>query len=63
MVLARISVWLIPLLLAGAALYALWRRVDVFSALCAGAGEGLSVTLRILPALTATISVQLETSH
>ena len=47
MVLARISVWLIPLLLAGTALYALWRRVDVFSALCAGAGEGLSVTLRI----------------
>ena len=31
MVLARISVWLIPLLLAGTALYALWRRVDVFS--------------------------------
>ena len=56
MVLARISVWLIPLLLAGAALYALWRRVDVFSALCAGAGEGLSVTLRILPALTALLT-------
>ena len=56
MVLARISVWLIPLLLAGTALYALWRRVDVFSALCAGAGEGLSVTLRILPALTALLT-------
>lgn len=56
MVLARIGVWLIPLLLAGTALYALWRRVDVFSALCAGAGEGLSVTLRILPALTALLT-------
>ena len=56
MVLARISVWLIPLLLAGTALYALRRRVDVFSALCAGAGEGLSVTLRILPALTALLT-------
>ena len=56
MVLARISVWLIPMLLAGTALYALWRRVDVFSALCAGAGEGLSVTLRILPALTALLT-------
>ena len=56
MVLARISVWLIPLLLAGTTLYALWRRVDVFSALCAGAGEGLSVTLRILPALTALLT-------
>ena len=56
MVLARISVWLIPLLLAGTALYALWRRVDVFSALCAGAGEGLSVTLRILPALPALLT-------
>ena len=43
MVLARISVWLIPLLLAGTALYA-------------GAGEGLSVTLRILPALTALLT-------
>ena len=35
-----------PCLLAGAALYALRQRVDVFSALTQGAGEGLSVELR-----------------
>lgn len=38
-----------PCLLAGAALYALRQRVDVFSALTQGAGEGLSVVIRILP--------------
>ena len=35
-----------PCLLAGAALYALRQRVDVFSALTQGAGEGLSVVMR-----------------
>ena len=43
MELAKFSDYLIPVLLAGAALYALCRRVDVFSALTTGAGEGLSV--------------------
>lgn len=56
MALARISDYLIPLLLAGAALYALSRRVDVFSALTTGAGEGLSVILRILPPLVALLT-------
>lgn len=56
MALARISDYLIPLLLAGAALYALGRRVDVFSALTTGAGEGLSVILRILPPLVALLT-------
>ena len=36
MALARLSDYLIPLLLAGAAVYALGRRVDVFSALTTG---------------------------
>lgn len=56
MVLAKFSDYLIPLLLAGAALYALCRRVDVFSALTTGAGEGLSVVLRILPPLVALLT-------
>lgn len=56
MALARISDYLIPLLLAGAALYALGRRMDVFSALTTGAGEGLSVILRILPPLVALLT-------
>lgn len=56
MALACISDYLIPLLLAGAALYALGRRVDVFSALTTGAGEGLSVILRILPPLVALLT-------
>ena len=56
MALAHISDYLIPLLLAGAALYALGRRVDVFSALTPGAGEGLSVILRILPPLVALLT-------
>lgn len=45
-----------PCLLAGAALYALRQRVDVFSALTQGAGEGLTVVIRILPALAALLT-------
>ena len=56
MVLTKFSDYLIPLLLAGAALYALCRRVDVFSALTTGAGEGLSVVLRRLPPLVALLT-------
>ena len=56
MVLTKFGDYLIPLLLAGAALYALCRRVDVFSALTTGAGEGLSVVLRILPPLVALLT-------
>ena len=56
MALARLSDYLIPLLLAGAAVYALGRRVDVFSALTTGAGEGLHIVLRILPPLVALLT-------
>ena len=56
MALARLSDYLIPLLLAGAAVYALGRRVDVFSALTTGAGEGLRIVLRILPPLVALLT-------
>ncbi|MGO5022424.1 spore maturation protein [Lawsonibacter sp. LCP25S3_G6] len=42
---------LVPLILAGVALYAALRRVDVYSALCHGAGSGLETLVRVLPAL------------
>ena len=46
----------VPLLLTGTALFAVSRRVDVYSALTQGAGEGLSVLLRILPALVGLLT-------
>ena len=42
---------LVPLILAGVALYAMTRRVDVYDALLCGAKDGLGVLLRIVPAL------------
>ena len=42
---------LVPGLIAGVALYGIFRRVDVYSALAAGAGEGLKVLIRIVPSL------------
>lgn len=52
----HLSDLLIPLLLAGGAVHGVCRRVDVFSALTAGAGEGLAVTVRILPSLVALLT-------
>ena len=46
----------VPLLLAGAALLGLWRRVDVYDALLAGAADGLGVLIRIVPALIALLT-------
>lgn len=45
------SAYLVPLLLAFTALFALGKRVNVYDALTKGAEEGLTITLRILPAL------------
>ena len=42
---------LVPFILAGVALYGAGRRVDVYGALVAGAGEGLGTLAHILPAL------------
>ena len=42
---------LVPLILAGVALYAAGRRVDVYAALCTGAASGLETLVRIVPAL------------
>lgn len=45
------SAYLVPLLLAFTALFALGKKVNVYDALTRGAGEGLTILLRILPAL------------
>ena len=50
-----ISVYIVPLLLFVCAAYALRRKVDVYSALTAGAKNGLEVVLRILPSMTALL--------
>lgn len=42
---------LVPLLMLGVALWGLCRRVDLWGALTQGAGDGLGVLLRIVPAL------------
>ena len=42
---------LVPFVIAGVALYAGARRVDVYTALARGAGEGLETLVRIVPAL------------
>lgn len=47
---------LIPLLLAGLALYAMARKCDLYDGLITGAGEGLRVVLRIVPPLVALLS-------
>lgn len=47
---------LIPLILATTALYAASRRVDVYSALGAGARDGLGILLRIFPNLVALLT-------
>ena len=47
---------LVPLILAGVALYAMSRRVDVYTALVQGAGEGLNTLVRIIPSLIALLA-------
>lgn len=41
----------VPLTIGGVALYGALHRVDVYDALVAGAGEGLKILTRIVPAL------------
>lgn len=42
---------LTPCILCGAALWGMARRVDVYDSLLTGAGEGLSVLVKIVPAM------------
>ncbi len=51
-----ISSYIVPLLLALTAIYALTKKVDVYDALTSGAREGISVLVRIFPALAALLS-------
>ena len=41
----------VPLTIAAVALWGIARRVDVYDALIAGAGEGLGVLIKIVPAM------------
>ena len=47
---------LVPALMLFVALWGLVKRVDLWSALVAGAGEGLQVTVRIVPPLIALLT-------
>lgn len=51
-----LSAYLVPLLLAFAAIFAMGKRVNVYDALTRGAGEGLTVAVRILPALVGLLT-------
>ena len=46
----NLSSLVIPVLLAGVALYGMGKRVDVYGALTHGDEEGLTVLLQVLPA-------------
>lgn len=47
---------LVPSIMAGVSLYAMGRKVDVYSALVQGAGEGLGTLVRIAPSLIALLA-------
>ena len=47
---------IVPLILAGVALYGCFRRVAVYTALVQGAGDGLEVLMRILPSLVGLLT-------
>ena len=46
----------VPLTIGGVALYGVFRGIDVYDALLRGAGEGLEVLFRIVPALVALMT-------
>ena len=52
----NLSSLVIPVLLAGTAVWGLGRRVNVYSALTRGAEEGLTVLLKVLPALVGLLT-------
>lgn len=47
---------IVPLIIAGVSLFALSKKVDVYSALVSGAEDGLKILARILPALVALLT-------
>ena len=52
----NLSSLIIPLLLAALAVWGMGKRVDIYGALTHGAEEGLTVLLRIIPALVGLLS-------
>jgi len=52
----NLSSLVIPLLLSAVAVYGMGKRVDVYAALTHGAEEGLTVLLRIVPALVGLLT-------
>ena len=52
----NLSSLVIPALLAGVAVCGMGRRVDVYGALTHGAEEGLTVLLKVLPALVGLLT-------
>ena len=52
----NISSLVLPVLLAAVAVYGMGKRVDVYGALTHGAEEGLTVLLRIIPALVGLLT-------
>ena len=53
--LEAISVWAIPLVVAGIPLYALTRKVKVYPVFVEGAKEGFQVAIRVIPPLVAVV--------
>lgn len=51
-----VSAYLVPLLLALTALFALRKGIDVYGTLTEGAQEGLTILLRILPSLVGLLT-------
>jgi spore maturation protein B len=50
------TAWLVPLLLAGIGLYALYKKVDVFPAFLEGAERGLKTAVGILPTMVGMLT-------
>ena len=51
-----IAALILPLTVLSVALYAAGKKIDVFSALVSGAGEGLKIVVKMLPALVMLLS-------
>lgn len=54
-ILEAFSIWAIPVLVACVSVYALYKRVPVYSAFTEGAKEGFSTAVMIIPYLTAML--------
>ena len=54
-VLEAISIWAIPVVVAAVSLYAIFKKVPVYSVFTEGAKEGFSTAVMIIPYLTAML--------